>query len=770
MSSDHREFPPRPLIPVAAGSVLGFSLAVVKILTESAQMLLAGEDVSFSSAVIASIGGATLMTGGLGGRARRSWCRWLAAVGVGVVLGSFVSVVWVSSLSQEYHAFRGYSVSRLRFCVLDDPIISDGTYSYHADAYDGDLRVGSVRLTMDRNVSSGSVLTVVGRLSAFKDDDWGRSHLFKGEARRVSVVKILRCDEGSRSWLERLRDRLISQLLEYDEDAGSLVAGIVCGRSSELKSGAAASWFSNTGTSHLIAVSGSHLALVCFLVEDVAERMGASRRVRLGAMLCVGVFYTLFTGASASAVRACCMVASGLFVQLFGRRRHGISALCCTMLALGLLDPAIMFDLGFQLSCASVLAIMLFAPYACYAFATLGVPDCISSPMGLTLCAQLATVPLTVPVFGSVSIVAPFANMVIGPIVSALLAFGVIFTPVASFVPLLGPLLGIPIAAARCALFFEQLFSSIPYASVPLVLSGPLLFAPWVLFAALYVLWPRPHPSGIFLVLLLAVTGFTVPIVYWDRFAPPSVTVLDVGQADAILIRQGSATLLVDSGVDERVVDALARQNVHHLDAVLITHWDEDHWGGLPSVMDSFPVGRLLVANGAAASEPDELAESRIAVEELSHGDVVSVGSFSGRVVWPRAAVSGLENDESLCLTLAYRDGTRSFSMLLTGDSEVDQEHAYAAEVGDVDVLKVGHHGSKVSVDRELLDEIDPEVCIASAGEGNRYGHPSKECRKFVREHGSVFLCTIDAGDIVLEPGELGPRIGVQKGTLPSSS
>ena len=198
-----------------------------------------------------------------------------------------------------------------------------------------------------------------------------------------------------------------------------------------------------------------------------------------------------------------------------------------------------------------------------------------------------------------VSLIAPLANAVIGPVISMLLAVSVVLVP-CSLVPLLrhGALV-VPMIVARCALFFEQLFAAVPGASV----SVPARYALGIRGAVcaggplgLVATPPRAaHGSGA--AMFDACCG--VPYVYWDRCVPPSVTVLDVGQADAILVRQGSAVALVDCGLDDRVVSALVRNNVHHIDAVFVTHWDEDHWGGLPDVLDQFSVGSIAVAADA---------------------------------------------------------------------------------------------------------------------------------------------------------------------------
>ena len=252
------------------------------------------------------------------------------------------------------------------------------------------------------------------------------------------------------------------------------------------------------------------------------------------------------------------------------------------------------------------------------------------------------------------------------------------------------------------------------------------------------------------------------------------ICVMDVGQADAILVADGSSTLLVDAGLDGRVAAALSRNHVRHLDAVVLTHLVEDHVGGLDDLIGVCSVGEVYVAEGVANLMGEEL---RAAVErlcghgprELGYGDVISCGGFTARVVWPREPVEGSDgNADSVVLSVLYDVGGRSLSALLTGDAEREQtgEVLTAGDVGDIDFLKVGHHGSAVSVSAEQAQALSPEVSVASAGEGNHYGHPRAECVEALESAGSRFLCTIDAGDVVVYPGATGPRVSTQRGAL----
>lgn len=766
MSATERErvMPPRPLLPWTMALCAGLCASCGLVLNVAADALLGEETASGALLWAIPVAAAACVVLARSCIRLARWKRWLYAAAVGLVAGAIVSAGWAIGVLRASNALDGRAASSLEFVVQGDPSINDETYSYTCDAIADGMRVGAVRLSCDRELSAGSRVRVIGRVSRFENDAYGRSRVLRGELRKVKAVRIVSVNEGSPGPLLRLRNELLAVIAPATDPARSLIAGVVCGRSSELRAQPAGEWFSVTGTAHLIAVSGSHLAIVGFVIESALQMSRCSRGLQRALLAATLVAYAAFTGASPSAVRACCMVFATLVANGAGRRRHGVSALFVTMSIFVLLRPTVLFEMGFQLSCASVFAILCFCPYATYASGELGVPAGIAGILSVTLCSQLATLPITVPAFGTFSLIAPIANAVIGPVVSVLLAVSIVLAPF-SLVPLLRPwALAVPMVAARCALFFEQLFAAVPGASVGVPPDSVWVYVVPLSLAALLVWWPRPRARPMAAGLLCLALAAVVPYVYWDRFAPPSVTILDVGQADAILIRQGGAVALVDCGLDERVVTALVRNNVHHIDAVFVTHWDEDHWGGLPDVLEQFSVGTIAVAANALDDAPAEvLNRSGVEYRQVRRGDTVDIGAFCARVMWPFESVDGEGNEDSLVLLLSYAQEGKGLRMLLTGDAELDQERKFAQEVGDIDVLKLGHHGSKVSVDGELLDVLSPELSIASAGEGNRYGHPSDACVDAVREAGGAFACTIERGDITITPTAKGFAMRCQR-------
>ena len=755
MSATEREhvMPPRPLMPWTMALCAGMCMSCALVLNVAADALLWERASAVGPLWAIPVTAAVFVVLPQSCARLAPWKRWLYAASVGLVAGAVVSAWWAVGVLSASKALDGRAASSLEFVVQGDPSINDDVYSYTCEARADGKNLAMVRLSCDLELKVGAHVHVIGRVSRFENDAYGRSRVLRGEVRKVKAVRIVSVDEGSPGPLLRLRNGLLASIAAATDPARALIAGVVCGRSAELRAQPAGDWFSVTGTAHLIAVSGSHLAIVGFVIESALQKTRLSRGLQRGLLVLALAAYAVFTGASPSAVRACCMVAATLVANGAGRRRHGLSALFLTMAIFVLLRPTVLFEMGFQLSCASVFAILCFCPYATYALGELGVPSGVASILSVTLCSQLATLPVTIPAFGTFSLIAPLANAVIGPVISVLLAVSVVLVPCSLVPPLRHGALVVPMIVARCALFFEQLFAAVPGASVSVPPDTPLVYVVPFALVALLVWWPRPRARNMAVGLLCLMLAAGVPYVYWDRCAPPSVTVLDVGQADAILVRQGGAVALVDCGLDERVVSALVRNNVHHIDAVFVTHWDEDHWGGLPDVLDQFSVGTVVVAADALDGAPAEvLNRPGVTYRQVNRGNTVDIGAFRARVMWPFDTVDGEGNEDSLVLLLSYAQEGKRLRMLLTGDSELDQEREFVQEVGDIDVLKLGHHGSKVSVDTDLLETLKPELSIASAGEGNRYGHPSDVCIDAVRDAGGAFACTIEQGDITVSP------------------
>ena len=781
------ERPERPMLPPLLWAL------VAAVALERASLALAPEPraLASSAAALALVSGAALAVLALA-RARRAAARPGAGaagrplLSVALVCAASVAAALASAgelaRQAELSSRLGSSpVSAWELRVETD--MSEGASGWRgrAEVLGGGRALGGVWLLADEPEELGATLRCVGRFSPNADDEWGASSRSQGLVGTVRVVRTLsRADAaGPRGAVLRLRRAVLASLDASSSDARALLAGTVCGSTSAMSRRGLGDVFAACGVSHLVAVSGGHLVLVCALAARLLRRAALPPVARALALLALTGAFVVFCGAPASAVRAWAMSVVSEAAGLLGRRSYPLSSASAAGLAMALADPGVTGQLGFVLSVACVCGICALGPYAGYVVgAVMPAPPRPRGALGralararsdaegalsLTLVSQVVTMPLTCAAFAQLSLVAPLANVVLAPLFSALLSLGLAAACLVWAPPAQAVALACCDAVGSCLMVALRALASLPLACVPVsVEEGPALAALVVLLAVWLAWWPRVSRRAVLASCgALAACGLAWAL-RWRLLAPARVCVLDVGQGDAILVTDGAASALVDTGPGDAVAEALARAHVTHLDAVVLTHLHADHAGGLEAVLGAVGVGGVVVPEGAAAPE----CARDLPVAEVGHGDALRVGRFELRVVSPLEPAGGEGNEGSLVLLLTFDDGDRSLTALLAADAEREETGAAIerGEVGDVDLLKVGHHGSAASVTPEIAAALDPEVSVASAGEGNRYGHPDPACVAALEGVGSTFLCTIEAGDVTVEPGAEGPRVSCRRG------
>jgi competence protein ComEC len=583
---------------------------------------------------------------------------------------------------------------------------------------------------------------------------------------------------------DHVRARLRVAVAGLPTDARALVPALVVGDTTltpeELTEAMLA-----TGMSHLSAVSGSNLAILLTAVMAVVVHTPLRRRSRVLIGLAVIVFFVIIARPEPSVMRAAAM--GGVGVLAFSRVRSsaGLPALAATVVLLLLLDPWLARSYGFVLSTLATLGLILFArPWGRAVWRRLPararLPPYVGDALAIPVAAHVMTAPVVVLLQGSVSVVGIVANTLAAPLVAPATLGGVATALVASVAPTAGSWVAWSAALpawliARIARWAETVpGGSLPWPDGP---PGALLLAALSLLVIVCGPWlrwfarARPVPVAGLAALAVALAWPVQPLTW----PPPDwrLVVCDVGQGDGIVVATGPGrAVVVDVGPGPgALTGCLTRLDVRHLDAVVLTHFDLDHVGGLASVLRAWPVTELLVSPvpepAEGAREVVRLAgEHRIPLQVLRSGDRLTWGEVRATVWWPaRTLHSGsVSNNASVVLAVesgaAPDPGERDdrLRVLLLGDIEREagravltalrREPQWQAFAADIHLVKTPHHGSS-NLDEDLVRAVPAPLAAVSVGE-NDYGHPSPSHLALFTGIGSTVLRTDLHGDIAL--------------------
>ena len=570
-----------------------------------------------------------------------------------------------------------------------------------------------------------------------------------------------------------VRERAIAVLGDGSEE-GALLQSVVCGWRAEFSQTDSYKRLKSCGLAHLVAVSGAHLVIVTGFFAEMLRCIRCPRRVSIGILMVLMLAYFIFAGEPVSALRATIMSALGLF-SYFGQRRPSSSnSIGIAIFALVGMAPECSISVSFALSCLSTLGIVLLTPLIAYWLSStpLGRFGFVCETLSMALAAMVASQPLSCALFCQLPLIAPLANILAAPLFPIACGFGLIAGVASLFVP---------IAALPISLFahvpswllcvIADVLSEAPYACVPAYIETvQALLATAVMIWSLYRSWPL-HWKNTYLAFIAGAISISIAFV-WPVGLGDRIVMLDVGQGDAFLVCSRGLNFLIDTGnQDAKLLAALARHGIVHLDGVLITHADDDHCGSLDALKSCVEVDAVYVAKDMVSCAGDNaralIAQASCTAEQvvgLKCGDRIDIGAFRGDIVWPHAFVDEGGNADSVCMVVDYDcddDGNNEGKLLFTGDAGTEQLDAVIKEqgIGHVDILKVGHHGSRTGMDASQVRMLSPTVAMIGVGEGNRYGHPSAEIITMLEDAGTCIVRSDKDGDVSCIMGTDGIRI-----------
>ncbi len=532
--------------------------------------------------------------------------------------------------------------------------------------------------------------------------------------------------------------------------------------------------FADVGVIHVLAVSGLHVGFVAALLVGILRFVRCPEPWRTIAAVAALFFYALITGLKPPVFRASVMAAVFLTGRLLQRPTSMINTISIALLVLLIIQPLQLFEVGFQLSFAAVLGIVLFyrrfetlfrRPSALWRDAGRTWPAGVISLAAVSAAAQAATLPLTAYYFNRLPLYALPANLLVVPTVQIIVSLGFLAIMLRALLPTLGACAAEVLRFALSALIrLVTAFDRLPYASI-IVARPPLLLTAALLFAmAAFLLWENRRLRSASVCGLLLMLNLHL----WTTVLAPrkglEVTFLDVGQGDAALLRfPGGRTLLVDAGDCSEFFDAgrdvivpfLRRHGIRQVHTLLLTHPHADHIGGAPALLQKGMVRRLVwnddpSPDPAAARLDSLLAAVPLTVRRVCAGDTLLLDREALLLVLnPPKDASRLGNnlnDRSIVLLCLFRGS----ALLLTGDAEKEAERAMSryGPLLKVDILKAGHHGSATASSSDFRRLTAARWAVVSVAKNNRFGLPSKPLLREFAAEGTTVLRTDENGAV----------------------
>ncbi|MBQ7885676.1 MAG: DNA internalization-related competence protein ComEC/Rec2 [Clostridia bacterium] len=531
-----------------------------------------------------------------------------------------------------------------------------------------------------------------------------------------------------RECMRRLRSAIRLRLDELFGEQAPLFQGIMLGDRSELDEEVAAA-MRLTGTAHILTVSGLHLSLIAGAISRLLGCFAMRRKTRFAILSVFLLSFTALTGAAAGTVRACIMAMLRETAKLRGRRYEPLTALSFAALCMTLVQPLWLMNASFQFSFFVVLGIQLFANgFSAIAARLLKLKGLLLRALNLfavSLSAQLGSVPMQLMLYGYVPLLSLPMNVLCSMIMPFLLLGGWMAVAVSVLSVDAGVFLAKRLSAAAAG--FEAAGVSVAALDGSVIRLPAPYGATVLLTLVLFLLLSTRIRFGSRRTLTALIVLCAVAASYAVRFNPQARYVqLDVGQGDGALFRRGRRAVLVDVGpADSYEALRYLRHEGLFVDALILSHLDEDHAGALGVLLDSeVEIPAVIMARGAVDRDVSpqvsealaRLGGEGVALHEVQRGDRIEANGISFDVLSPDDTLVG-SNERSLLLHAR----TEGVSFLLAGDLPSESE---PASVPDVDVLKVAHHGSKNSTSESFVRMASPEIALISVGENNWYGHP----------------------------------------------
>jgi competence protein ComEC len=557
-----------------------------------------------------------------------------------------------------------------------------------------------------------------------------------------------------------LREQLVRRIsTSLPEPQAGLLSGILLGQERMIAPEIEEA-FASTGTAHIIAISGFNMAVIAGILMATLGKILPGRRAGFTAIF-VLLLYTVFVGANAAVIRAAIMSSMVIIGSLLRRRSYMPASVAFTALILSAIDPAILWDVSFQLSLAAVMGITSLTASINRAYDRLlprhPLTDLLREPIVVTIAAMLATMPIIALYFQRVSLITVLVNVLVIPVQPIILFLGGAATIITFILPPAGHILYwltlIPLSWTTDVI---RLFAQFPFAELNVSIPAPFVFSLYLIFIGGIMIAARPYwlerltqriqrRSSITAIFLtgLAICTLLMAIFLSRPDGLLHIWWLNVGHSNAVLIQTpGGAQILIDGGrYPSRLLTSIGDRIPFHdrtIEMLIISQPDELDVNALPAVLERYQTGVVLSNGQPGLSESVTALDralqttNRLIVQagytvETSDGVVIEVLSPDKQ---PQLGDS--LNDHSIVLRIRYGEAV----FLFPGDLSRSAQDKLVESGLDLQatVLHVPQHGTTASLSEGFLEAVQPQVTVIQADPANRSGDPDLDILSMLGE------------------------------------
>ena len=472
--------------------------------------------------------------------------------------------------------------------------------------------------------------------------------------------------------------------------------------------------YQENGISHLLAISGMHITLLSSIVLKILKKLKITEEKRYLYTSILLIIYLMLIGLSASALRGV------LFFILFSINKIYYfyikpQNIFIVVLSISLLiDPYYIYDIGFSYSFLISLTLLLTASSI--------TGNYLQRLLKTSILSFLVSIPISLYNYYQINLLSIIYNLFYVPLVSLIIfPLSLISLFIKPLIPIYN--IFIYILEKSSIVLNEISLGKLIFPKLPLIIYFIYLLI------IIFIIKKLTIKENIYLLILIVLLflHYTYPTLTRTTY----IKMIDVGQGDSILIHSNNESVLIDTGgsidndeskiVINTTIPLLKSLGIKKLKYLILTHGDADHMGEAKHLIDSFKVKNILINNGEFNYLEKELISKTDNIKIAKEGTIIKCGDIT--MVQLNTDLTD-ENDSSQIYYAMYKN----YSILFTGDASLKSEDYILNnyDLSKIDILKVGHHGSKTSTGINLIDKLEPKIALISVGKDNKFNHPNQ--------------------------------------------